>query len=42
MSLEDCIKNWVLLDNNINKLYNQTKLFREKKNIMTNNIFKLL
>ena len=42
MSLEDCIKNWVLLDNNINKLYHQTKLFREKKNIMTNNIFKLL
>ena len=42
MSLEDNIKKWVSLDNNINKLYNQIKIFREKKNIMTHNIFKLL
>ena len=42
MSIEDNVKSWVTLDNNIKILNDQIKVLRNKKNIATNNIFSLL
>jgi hypothetical protein len=38
MSIEDKIKKWVMLDNQIKQLYNQLQLLKDDKNELTNSL----
>jgi hypothetical protein len=38
MSIEDKIKKWVMLDNQVKQLYNQMQLLKDEKNELTNSL----
>ena len=38
MSIEDKIKKWVMLDNQVKQLYNKMKLLKDEKNELTNSL----
>jgi hypothetical protein len=38
MSIEDKIKKWVMLDNQIKQLYNKMQLLKDEKNELTNSL----
>jgi hypothetical protein len=38
MSIEDKIKRWVILDNEVKKLQSQLQVFKDEKNDLTNNL----